>query len=298
MNGNRKKSLTSEGRDAWILILPLLVLMIVFILIPVMSNFYYSMTKWKGIGTPEFIGLRNYSKLLTDERFFSALKTMGTLILYIPLGVLLPLIIAAILRDGLKGWKFFRSILFLPNILGAVILGTLFSVLFSQVGPLIQFLSSIGVEDAVRINLLGKSRTAIQILSLLFVVWLRLGFGCIYFLAAMGGIDNSYYDAAKIDGAGWWQTFFRVTVPSVSFAIQFFTVLAFIEVFARMYSMIFSLTGGGPGYATYTLEFGVYRIGFIGFQRGYASAWAVVLFLFCAIIALVQIRLIRKSEAA
>lgn len=298
MKANRFKTFKNESRDAWFLILPLLILMIAFILIPVMSNFYYSMTKWKGIGQPEFVGLKNFQKLMVDDRFFSALKAMGTLVLYIPIGVFLPLIIAAILREGLKGWKIFRSILFLPNILGAVILGTLFSVLFSQVGPLIQLLTSLGVDDAVRINLLGQSRSAIQILSLLFVVWLRLGFGCIYFLAAMGGIDNSYYDAAKIDGAGWWQTFFRVTVPSVSFGIQFFTVLAFIEVFARMYSMIFTLTGGGPGYATYTLEFGVYRIGFLGFQRGYASAWAVVLFLFCAIIALAQIRLIRKGEAA
>jgi ABC-type sugar transport system permease subunit len=296
MRASQSAKLHNQARDAWILISPLVLLMLIFILVPVLSNFYYSMTKWKGIGTPEFVGLSNFAKMFTDLRFFSALKTMGTLILYIPIGVFLPLIIAAVLRGGLKGWKIYRSILFLPNILGAVILGTLFSVLFSQVGPLIQLLSRLGVDDAARINLLGQSRSAIQILSLLFVVWLRLGFGCIYFLAAMAGIDGSYYDAARIDGAGWWQTFIRVTVPSVSFAIQFFTVLAFIEVFARMYSMIFTLTGGGPGYATYTLEFGVYRLGFVGFQRGYASAWAVVLFLVCAAIALVQIRLIRKSE--
>lgn len=288
--------MTQDAKDALVLLSPLLVLTGVFLVFPVASNFYYSLTKWKGLGTPVFIGLENYRQLFQDTRFYSSLKSLGTLVLYIPLGVFLPLVIANILRTGLRGWKAYRALLYLPNIIGPVILGTIFSVMLSQVGPITEILKSLGYANANEFYMLGKSTSAINTLSFLFVVWMRVGFGCIYFLAAMSTIDESLYDAAKIDGTNKFQDFIHITIPGIRFSIEFFTVLAFIEVFARMYGMIFTLTGGGPGYATYTLEFGVYMLSFSAYQKGYASAWAVILFFFCAIIALVQIRLIRKGE--
>jgi ABC-type sugar transport system permease subunit len=304
LNGKRSRETRSgtrrlarlEARDGWLLILPILVLLLVFILYPVITNFYYSFTRWKGIGQPKWIGIANYLRMIQDERFYHSLKNIGILILYIPVGVLLPLVLSAIMRDGIKGWKIYRAILYLPSILGPVLLGALFVTVLSQVGPVIAILEKLGVPDAARIHILGKSRSAINTLAFLFVVLMKIGFGCIYFLAAMSGIDPSLYDAAKMDGAGWWSTLFNVTIPSIRFGLQFFTVLHFIEIFARMYGIIFTLTGGGPGFATYTLEFGVYTISFQAFQRGYASSWAVVLFVCCAVIALVQVRLIRKGE--
>ncbi len=293
---SKKLRMSQDAKDGWILLAPLLVLTIVFLLYPVVSNFYYSLTKWKGLGEPQFIGLENYVKMFGDDRFYSSLKNLFVLVLYIPLGVFVPLLIASVLRGGMKGWKIYRALLYLPNILGPVILGTIFAVMLSQVGPITELLTRLGFEHASRFYLLGKSTSAINTLSFLFVVWMRVGFGCIYFLAAMSTIDASLYDAAKIDGTNAWQDFIHITIPGIKFSIQFFTVLAFIEVFARMYGMIFTLTGGGPGYATYTLEFGVYMLSFSAYQKGYASAWAVILFFFCAIIALVQIRLIKKEE--
>jgi ABC-type sugar transport system permease subunit len=293
---SKKLRMSQDAKDGWILLAPLLVLTIVFLLYPVVSNFYYSLTKWKGLGEPQFIGLENYVKMFGDDRFYSSLKNLLVLVLYIPLGVFVPLLIASVLRGGMKGWKIYRALLYLPNILGPVILGTIFAVMLSQVGPITELLTRLGFEHASRFYLLGKSTSAINTLSFLFVVWMRVGFGCIYFLAAMSTIDASLYDAAKIDGTNAWQDFIHITIPGIKFSIQFFTVLAFIEVFARMYGMIFTLTGGGPGYATYTLEFGVYMLSFSAYQKGYASAWAVILFFFCAIIALVQIRLIKKEE--
>ncbi len=285
-----------EQRDAFILVTPLLLLMLVFTVYPVISNFYYSFTEWKGFGTAEWVGLKNYAKAIQDDKFWHSLKNLGTLVLYIPFGVFIPLLLAAILREGLKGWTFFRSIIYLPTILGYVVLGTIFSIIFSQTGPIIEFLSAIGVENAAAINLLGSSKSAIHIVAVLFVIFTKIGFGTIFFLAAMSGIDSSMFDAAKIDGAGWWRVFFTITVPSISFSIQFFLVLQFIEVFARMYSFIYTLTYGGPGFATYTLEFGIYRQGFQVFKMGYASSWAVILFLLCAVIAAFQIHLIKKGD--
>ncbi len=291
----KRKMGEQEERDAFILLAPLLILMLVFTVYPVLANFYYSLTSWKGFGAAQFVGLQNYVRMFQDEKFWHSLKNLGILVLYIPLGVFAPLLIAAILRDGLKGWTFFRSVIYLPTILGYVILGTIFSIILSQTGPFIEFLTFIGVKDASSINLLGTSRSAIHMVALLFVIFSKMGFGCIYFLSAMSSIDTGMYDAAGIDGANWWQKFFHITVPSLSFSLQFFTVLSFIEVFARMYSFIYTLTYGGPGFATYTLEFGIYRQGFQAFKMGYASAWAVVLFFFCALIAAAQIRVLKKG---
>jgi len=285
-----------EQTDALLLLSPLLLLMLVFTVFPVLSNFFYSMTEWKGFGTAKWVGFDNYRRAFADDKFWHSLKNLGTLILYIPFGVFIPLVLAAVLREGLRGWKTFRAIIYLPTILGYVILGTLFSTILSQSGPIIEMLTKLGFAQANTIHVLGKTATAIHVVAFLFVIFTKLGFGCIYFLAAMSGINSSLYDAVKIDGAGWWKAFFHVTVPSISFSIQFFLVLQFIEVFARMYSFIHTLTYGGPGFATYTLEFGIYRQGFQAFKMGYASSWAVILFGFCAIIAAVQIHIIRKGE--
>lgn len=291
-----KRLIREETRDALILIAPLMLLLFIFILYPVFSNFYYSFTKWNGVNAPEWIGFKNFQKMVRDIKFWHSLKNLGILILYIPAAVFIPLAISAVLREGLTGWAFFKAVLYLPTVIGYVLLGILFSVLFNLIGPFNQMFARLGLETMAEFNWLGSTKSAIHVLGFLFVIWTKLGFGCIYFLAAMSAINVTLYDAAKIDGAGWWQTFFNVTVPGVSFAVQFFTVLLFIEVFARMYSFIYTLTYGGPGFATYTLEFGIYMQGFKSFKMGYASSWAVILFFLCAVIAVMQIRLIRRGE--
>ena len=270
--------------------------MLSFIAIPVISNFFYSFTEWNGIGKPKFIGLDNYIKMIKDNRFLSSMRNLCILIAYIPFGVLFPLIIASVLRKGITGWTFFRSVFYLPNVLGPVLLGVMYFIIFSQVGPITEIFKLLHFPNAERIYLLGKSASAINMMAFLFVIWMRFGFGIIYFLSAMSTIDTSLYEAADLDGVNSIQRFLHVTIPSIVFSVQFFTVLAFIEVFARMYGLIYTLTSGGPGYATYTLEYAIYNINFLVLQKGYASAWAVILFCFCAIIALFQIGLIKKGN--
>lgn len=291
-----KRTPTRFGReafDSYLLIAPLMLLLFVFILYPVLSNLYYGLTKWKGMGTAVFIGLKNYATMLGDEKFWISLKNTGILILFVPLGVLLPLILAAILRMGLRGWSVFRAFIYLPNILGYVIIGLVFSILLRKTGPLNALLSAMGAGAP---DWLNKSDLAIFSVGMVFVVWLKLGFGCIYFLAAMSGIDENLYDAAHIDGAGWWQVFGNVTIPSVRFPIEFFVVLSFTELFARAFPFIYSFTRGGPGFGTFTLEYGIYNAGFVAFNMGYASAWATVLFFFCSLIAVAQVRLMTGGE--
>jgi ABC-type sugar transport system permease subunit len=283
-----------EAWDAYLLLAPLLLLLMVFILYPVLSNFYYSFTKWKGMGAVKFIGWENYKTLLHDELLGVSLKNTAILLCYIPLGTLLPLILAAILRSGLKGWSFFRALIYLPNVLGYVIIGLIFNLILRKTGPLNAVLTAVGLGN-LALDWLNKSYLAINALGVVYGVWMGLGFGCIYFLAAMSGIDENLYDAAIIDGAGWWASFWNVTIPAIRFAIEFWIVLSFISILARAFPFIYTFTRGGPGFGTFTMEYAIYNAGFVGFNMGYACTWASVLFVFCAIIAILQVRLMRSN---
>jgi ABC-type sugar transport system permease subunit len=285
----------SEAKESYLLIMPLMVLLLVFILYPVLANVYLSFFKWKGMGKATFIGLANYQAMFRDETFWVSIRNTLVLLLYIPMGVMLPILISALLREGLKGWSIFRAIIYIPNILGYVIMGMISSIMFRKLGPLNHVLVAIGLEG-LALDWLSIPKLTLNTLGLVYGVWLRLGFGCIFFLAAMSSIDESLYDAAKIDGALWWRTFWNVTVPSIRFSIEFWVVLSFIEILARAFPFIYTFSRGGPGFATFTLEYGIYNEGFVAFNMGYASTWASVLFVICAVIACFQVALMRKNS--
>lgn len=290
----RHRVLASDGIAPYVFLTPLLVLLSVFILYPVAMNLLASFTEWKGYGPQKWVGLGNYEQMFQDQAFWTSIFNTGIFILYIPAGTIFTIIVAALMREGIKGWKTYRAILYIPNLLGYVIMGVIFSIYLRDDGTLNALIK--GVFGAP-VHFLINPLLAVNSIGLILVVWLHLGFGLIYFLAAMNGIDQSIYEAAVIDGAGFWKTFFKVTVPSISFAVEFFVVFNFIEVFARMFSFIYTLTQGGPGYSTFTLEYGIFDQGFQKFHVGYASAWAMVLFVFCAIISIAQIRLMQRRDA-
>ena len=285
----------SEARESYLLIAPLMLLLLVFILYPVLANVYLSFFKWKGLGKATFIGFANYRTMFKDETFWVSIKNTMVLLLYIPMGVMLPILISALLREGLKGWSIFRAIIYIPNILGYVIMGMISSIMFRKLGPLNNVLVGVGLKS-LALDWLSIPKLTLNTLGLVYGVWLRLGFGCIFFLAAMSSIDESLYDAAKIDGALWWRTFWNVTVPSIRFSIEFWVVLSFIEILARAFPFIYTFSRGGPGFATFTLEYGIYNEGFVAFNMGYASTWASVLFVVCAVIACFQVALMRKNS--
>lgn len=285
----------SEARESYLLIAPLMLLLLVFILYPVLANVYLSFFKWKGLGKATFIGFANYRTMFKDETFWVSIKNTMVLLLYIPLGVMLPILISALLREGLRGWSIFRAIIYIPNILGYVIMGMISSIMFRKLGPLNNVLVGVGLKS-LALDWLSIPKLTLNTLGLVYGVWLRLGFGCIFFLAAMSSIDESLYDAAKIDGALWWRTFWNVTVPSIRFSIEFWVVLSFIEILARAFPFIYTFSRGGPGFATFTLEYGIYNEGFVAFNMGYASTWASVLFVVCAVIACFQVALMRKNS--
>jgi ABC-type sugar transport system permease subunit len=290
----RYRGLERDGIAPYLFLAPLLVLLAAFILYPVIMNLIASFTEWKGYGAMKWIGLSNYRSMINDKAFWTSIWNTGILVCYIPLSTVATVFVAAILREGIRGWKAYRAILYIPNLLGPVIIGVVFSIYLRDDGSLNLLIKWAGGST---VRFLTSPSIAINSIGMVQVVWVHLGFGLIYFLAAMNGIDQGVYEAALIDGAGFFQTLWRVTVPSIRFAIEFWVVFNFIEVFARMFSYIYTLTRGGPGYGTFTLEYGIFAQGFEKFRVGYSSAWSAVLFIFCAVISVMQIRLMRTRNS-
>jgi len=290
MSASTRRSLSIEG---WFFIAPLLLLLAVFILYPVIMNFYYGFTAWKGFGQEKWIGLDNYAKMLADTKFWTSIGNTGILLVFIPISTVITLGVAALLRDGLPGWTIFRSLLYIPNLLGVVVIGTAFNLMLRDSGPINTLLMS---TFGFSIPWLTSPTYSLMGTGFISVVWAPLGFGIIYFLAAMSHIDQSLYESAAIDGAGPWAVFRHITVPSVRFAVEFWVVMSFINVFARMFGFIYVFSRGGPGFSTFTLEYGIYELAFNKFDPSYSSAWSAVLFVFCAFISIAQIRLMKRSE--
>jgi ABC-type sugar transport system permease subunit len=290
----RYRGFERDGAAPYVFLAPLLVLLAGFIIYPVAMNIITSFTEWKGYGPWKWIGLANYKAMLADKQFWTSIRNTGLLILYIPVSTIVTLFVAAVLREGIRGWKIYRAILYIPNLLGYVLMGVIFSIYMRDDGPINAILKWL---TGSMIHFLIVPSIAINSIGFILVVWLHLGFGLIYFLAAMNGVDQSIYEAALIDGASFWRTLFKVTIPSIRFAVEFWIVFNFIEVFARMFPFIHTLTQGGPGYSTFTLEYGIFIQAFSKFKVGYSSAWSVVLFLFCAVISVAQIRLMQRRDA-
>lgn len=294
---NRIISKSSKIRydyGAYLFILPLITVMTVFMLYPALTTFYYGFTKWNGISEPQWMGLKSFVRLFTDKSFGAAIKNSLTLALYIPLWTVAPLLIAALIRKKTFGSGFFRLLVLIPFVISPAILGMLFGVIFRDEGPVNTVLRELGADFLV-VSWLANPRVVIHVIAVI-TIYKFFGFGVILYLGAMGKIAESLYDSAEIDGANWFQTFVVVTVPGIKYTIEFFIVLGFITYFARMFPLIFTLTRGGPGYASFVPEFGVYYQAFENQNLGYSATWAIIMYLLTFLIIIMQISLMRKGD--
>ena len=196
----RLRGLDRDGITPYLFLAPLLVLLAAFIIFPVIMNLVASFTEWKGYGPMQWAGLSNYREMLHDEAFWTSIGNTAVLVCYIPVSTVVTVLVAALLREGPRGWQAYRAILFVPNLLGPVVIGIVFSIYLRDDGPL-----NLALKWATgsTVPFLTSTVGAIHSVGVIQVVWVHLGFGIIYFLAAMSGIDQSIYEAALIDGAGF-----------------------------------------------------------------------------------------------
>lgn len=294
-----KKEQTPLGRrdniQGWLSVLPVLVILVVFRGYPIVVGILKSFTNWDGLFRSDFIGLRNYINILSGDQFWMLLKNNLFLLLYLPIQLFLGLIVAVLLYEETPGWKFFRSCYYLPQVLSMVSVGFLFKVIFGFDGPINEFLRSIGLES-LAIEWLGEGTSA-KVVIIIVMVWLNIGWQGLLFLGGMASISPEVYEAAKLDGAGYWNKMFKITLPMLVKTLEYSCVTSVLWVFTGLFSLIYTITGGGPGYETTTIDYMIYTSSFgRGSQFGYASALSVILLFVVSIASILQIRASNKAN--
>jgi ABC-type sugar transport system permease subunit len=219
------------------------------------SIFVFSFQRVRGI-SGEFIGLTNYAYVFKDIEFQYAVKNNMQMLIIVPVIIFLALVIAVFIFEGVRGWKFYRTAIFIPYIIPITVAGITFGYIFTLRGVLNEFLSMVSLK--ANIDWLGNPDLALWTLMSV-VVWKELGFGMMLFLARLMSIDESLYDAAKIDGANWMRRFIHVTMPQMATIIEFFAVITVINLLSWVFAYAYVVTFGGPGNATMVLELFIYK---------------------------------------
>lgn len=276
-------------------LLPALALLLVFRVVPIVQAVYLSMTTWDGVGDPKWVGLANFIAISHDPTFWTALVHNGIILLSMPIWVLLPLLVAALIHSGVPGARFFRLAIFLPAVLSPVVIGSFFNVMLKYDGPINEILRRIGLGGLAR-EWLFTSATALPVVIAIFI-WATMGIGVLIYLAALAQVNPEYYDAARVDGASWLQVQRHITVPETRRVIEFWAVIVLISSFTAVFPFIYTLTRGGPGYSTYVLDYYVYDSAFFGQSLGYASAIGVILLAIVTVLASLQVVLMRRGES-
>lgn len=282
-----EKFINSQSAAGWIFILPALLGIVIFIIIPIFCSFGLSFTKWDLLNDISFVGFDNYKNIFSSDLFYKILT--NTIIFALStsvLGVIIPLILASVLNAKIRGSEFFKTAYFLPFITPMVVIGVVWAWIFD---PNIGFINQI---LHININWLYDSKFAMPAL-IIVSVWKLIGYNIIIFLSSLSAISQSLFEAAKIDGANSYQTFKNVTIPMLSPTIFFVVIITAISSF-QVFDLIYLMTQGGPFDSTNVLVYEIYRNAFEYFNVGKASAIAYVLFVIILVLTLIQWGLRKK----
>jgi ABC-type sugar transport system permease subunit len=286
--------LAARRRRAGILFsLPVVALVGSMLLLPIGQTVYYSFTNWDGFSS-KWIGTANYSHLFHDSEFIRVVENNAAMVLAIPVAILLPLGVAFLISSHVRGWRFFRSVFFLPTAVSWVVIGYISVRFFADQGILQSLLDNTGL-GFLHPNMLSHERSALVAVMITFV-WSMFGTNLIIFLAGMATIDQEIYDAARVDGARSLTVVFRITFPLLKRFVQFTFVISLITAFSALFSLIYVMTGGGPGYGTTTLEFYSYQQAFSAGDFSIGATAGVVLFAAVFAVSMLQLRLLRSKD--
>ncbi len=271
---------------------PLIFFFVVFFALPIGFALYLTFTRWNPLSTPKFVGLRNYTYLLTqDPTFYLTLKNtfvfaFGTVALGVPLALLVAFVFTLS-----RGKAFWRSIYWLPMVTNVVAIAYIWQfILDGTYGLVNQLLAAVGVNGPQWLTDPQSAMTAVIIVA----IWTGIGQNMLLFSAGLEGIDESYYEAARIDGANTAQIFWGVTLPLLRPTLLFVTITSFIAGMGS-FTLILVLTEGGPVQSTNVTALYMYQMAFQDLRMGRASAMAFMLFVLIFIITLVQLRVFRRG---
>lgn len=286
------RRLSSKNRTYLGMLIPVVILFFAFNTLPLIIGAFYSFTNYRGYGSWDFVGLRNYFDLFIDSRvwnsYFFTFK-------YAIVGTILVNVISLLMGLGLNSKIRFKSTLrgiyFVPNILGGLIVGYIFSFIFTYIIPAVGETFNI---EWIQNSILADERYA-WIGVLIVGVWQAVAMNTIIYISGLQTIPEDVYEASRIDGAGKFLTFRKITFPLLMPFISINLVLS-TKNMLMVFDQIMSLTKGGPAQSTESISYLIYRNGMDGGQFGFQSANAVIFFVLIVTISVIQMRMTGKKE--
>ena len=287
-----KKKMSNRDKTFWAVIIPVVILFFVFNTLPLIKGVIYSFTNYKGYGTYDYVGFRNYADLFTDSRvgksylFTFKYALAGTILVNV-----LSLIMAVGLNSAIRFKSALRGIYFVPNILGGLVIGYIFSFIFTYILPTVGNVFHIGFLQ----NSILASEKYAWIGVLIVGVWQAVAMNTIIYISGLQTVPEDVYEAGAIDGATGWRRFKDLTFPLI---IPFFTInmVLCMKNFLMVFDQIMALTKGGPSQSTESISYLIYQNGMSGGQFGFQSANAVLFFVVIVAISAFQMTVMGKKE--
>lgn len=290
---------TSSRLKPYLYVLPLVLLLAFVFGYPLVRIFEFSFKLVRGIDGP-WIGFRNYELILSQSLFWESVLHNIQLLLAIPAMVVISLLISILLYERITGWKIYRIIVFVPFVLAIPIIAVVMKRMFQFSGPVNEVLRWLSL-DFLALDWIGSSDVALWTVMIL-IIWRESALGIILFLARLLSLDESMIEAAKLEGANWWQRVWHIILPQMRGVIEFYVVVSVITMLAAVFAYVFVMGGGrgGPGTATMVVEFYIFNALIRTSLPGIASAASVLLFLVSVLLIFPMFRArrrVREEEA-
>lgn len=287
-----KSKMTNRNKTFWIIAILVIALFFTFNTLPMIKGVIYSFTNYKGYGSYDVVGWRNYVDLFTDARvgksylFTFKYAVAGTILVNV-----LSLLLALGLNSNIKGKSALRGIYFVPNILGGLVVGYIFSFIFTYILPVIGNVCHISILE----NSILASEKYAWIAVLIVGVWQAVAMNTIIYISGLQTVPEDVYEASMLDGANKWTEFRKITFPLIMPFVSINLVLS-TKNFLMVFDQIVSLTQGGPAQSTESISYLIYKNGMSGGQFGFQSANAVLFFIVIVAISVFQLRFTNKRR--
>ena len=277
-------------------VLPAFVVVVVFMIVPAILSLRYSFTNWDGISQNySFVGLDNFRSVLNDRAFSTLMfNSFYLIVLYVPVLNILALFFAITIYDIGRFGNFYKVVLFFPNIISMVVVGFIWRMIYNpSTGLLAYILRNIGLSHLI-VDWLGQRNTVLPALSV-SIIWFAMGFYVLIYLGGLSTVPTELYEAAEVDGIGWWKKIYYITIPMIAQSITINIILSTIAILT-LFDLPYVLTQGGPGFASQTMALMVYHYAFRSLQPGRAMALAIILTVITMLIAVIELRFLRRKE--
>ena len=287
-----KSKMTNRNKTFWIIAILVIALFFTFNTLPMIKGVIYSFTNYKGYGSYDVVGWRNYVDLFTDARvgksylFTFKYAVAGTILVNV-----LSLLLALGLNSNIKGKSALRGIYFVPNILGGLVVGYIFSFIFTYILPTIGEVTGIGF---LKTSLLGSTKWA-WLAIVIVGAWQGIAMNTIIYISGLQTVPEEVYEACMLDGASGWKKFKSITLPLIMPFVTINLVLCMKNAL-MVFDQIMSLTKGGPSQSTESISYLIYNNGMSGGQFGFQSANAVLFFVVIVAISVFQLTFMNKKE--